>query len=109
MHKEMDRLTQAFPRGVTFCKFNCGNFEEFSTKQRIRSLPTFRCVLRTLQGGGSPMMGPVPLAGFDLLTPWPAHSRLPRTRRLFKGGRMIDQVTGAKPIELRQLLVHYVR
>jgi thioredoxin 1 len=43
MHEEMDKLSRAFPRGVAYAKFNCGQHEEFSTRQRIRSLPTFRC------------------------------------------------------------------
>ncbi|KXZ52546.1 hypothetical protein GPECTOR_9g590 [Gonium pectorale] len=68
MHKELDKLTAAF-KSVKFAKFNCGNYQEFSTRQRIRSLPTFR---------------------------------------LFYKGRCLDEITGAKPVQLRQLLTHYL-
>jgi hypothetical protein len=50
MHAEMERLTKAFPQGVKYAKFNCGNHEEFSSAQRIRSLPTFKCAC--LRGEG---------------------------------------------------------
>ncbi len=29
--------------------------------------------------------------------------------RLFQKGRLLDQLTGAKPVQLRQLLTHYYR
>ena len=69
MHKELDKLSGAF-KGVRFAKVDCGKGDqEFATRQRIRSLPTFR---------------------------------------VYHGGRCVDEVTGAKPVQLRQLLTHYM-
>ncbi|EFJ44458.1 thioredoxin [Volvox carteri f. nagariensis] len=68
MHKELDKMTAAF-KGVKFAKLNCGNCQDFSTRQRIRALPTFR---------------------------------------LYYKGTCLDEVTGAKPMQLRQLLTHYL-
>ncbi|GIL50216.1 hypothetical protein Vafri_6332 [Volvox africanus] len=68
MHKELDKMTAAF-KGVKFAKLNCGNCQDFSTRQRIRSLPTFR---------------------------------------LYYKGTCLDEITGAKPMQLRQLLTHYL-
>ncbi|GFR50252.1 hypothetical protein Agub_g12438 [Astrephomene gubernaculifera] len=68
MHKELDKLTAAF-KSVRFAKINCGHCPEFSTRQRIRSLPTFR---------------------------------------LYYKGTCLDEITGAKPMQLRQLLTHYI-
>ncbi|GLI63175.1 hypothetical protein VaNZ11_005944 [Volvox africanus] len=68
MHKELDKMTAAF-KGVKFAKLNCGNCQDFSTRQRIKSLPTFR---------------------------------------LYYKGTCLDEITGAKPMQLRQLLTHYL-
>ncbi|PNH09095.1 Thioredoxin [Tetrabaena socialis] len=67
MHKEVEKLAVIF-KTVSFAKLNCSNCEEFSTRQRIRALPTFR---------------------------------------LYHKGVCLDEVTGAKPQQLRQLLTHY--
>ena len=56
-------------QGVKFAKLNCGSCEDFSTRQRIRALPTFR---------------------------------------LYYKGTCLDEITGAKPMQLRQLLTHYL-
>ncbi|GIL87058.1 hypothetical protein Vretimale_14225 [Volvox reticuliferus] len=68
MHKELDKMTAAF-KGVKFAKLNCGNCQDFSTRQRIKALPTFR---------------------------------------LYYKGTCLDEITGAKPMQLRQLLTHYL-
>jgi thioredoxin 1 len=69
MHKELDKLSAAF-KSVRFAKLDCEKGDSgFATRQRIRSLPTFR---------------------------------------LYHGGRCVDEVTGAKPLQLRQLLMHYM-
>lgn len=68
MHKELDKMTPAFKK-VRFAKLNCGKGDQqFATRQRIRSLPTFR---------------------------------------VYHRGACLDEVTGAKPVQLRQLLTHY--
>jgi thioredoxin 1 len=54
---------------VKFAKLNCGDCQDFSTRQRIRALPTFR---------------------------------------LYYKGTCLDEITGAKPTQLRQLLTHYL-
>ncbi len=67
MHKEVEKLSCAF-KNVKFAKLNCSACQEFSTRQRIRALPTFR---------------------------------------VYYKGTCLDEVTGAKPVQLRQLLTHY--
>mmetsp|Transcript_32439 Transcript_32439/g.58924 ORF Transcript_32439/g.58924 Transcript_32439/m.58924 type:complete len:225 (-) Transcript_32439:631-1305(-) len=64
MHKELDVLCRAF-RQVKFFKVNVGKHKDFTTRQRIRSLPTFR---------------------------------------LYHQGICLEEVTGAKPVILRQVL-----
>ncbi|KAG2485804.1 hypothetical protein HYH03_015515 [Edaphochlamys debaryana] len=67
MAPEFDKMQAAF-KNVRFAKLNCSQCQEFSSRQRIRSLPTFR---------------------------------------VYYKGRCLDEVTGAKPVQLRQLLTHW--
>lgn len=71
MHDHFEMLQTVF-KGVQFAKYNCGleGHEALATRQRIRSLPTFR---------------------------------------LYNAGKFVEEVTGARPVQLRQMLVHYYR
>jgi len=71
MQGEFEKLPTVF-RKIKFAKYNCGTegHEVLATKQRIKSLPTFR---------------------------------------LYRGGKVLDEVVGARPVQLRQMLVHYHR
>lgn len=107
MDTHLQHLTYAF-KGVKFAKFNCGEHEEFSTAQRIRSLPTFRCGAQARGAPGLPASGISPSRALTAptrgsmrgLTPASQPAR-PPARRLYHKRKCLEQVTGAQPVKVR--------
>ena len=112
MNSELEKLASAFPNTVRFAKVNGAHTQnqELFSRQRIKVRSTrqqrdHRCLLL----GQGALAVPVMAHKHELSdAPYPA--RVPQalpTFRLYLNGACVDEITGARPVQLRQLLTHY--
>ena len=110
MFSHYEKLPPIFKR-IKFAKFNCGldGNEAIASRNRIRSLPTFKLY----QGGKLQAQFPAPpitpLPSRRLTHAWGHGPTVTSTPCMCHAGKVVDEMTGGRPVQLRQMLLHFNR